>query len=326
MGLLDKLFMIDKRAFKKIEKKANRVFLFEDEYSKLSDTDLKGKTEIFKKRLMAGETVDDILPEAFAASREAARRVLGQFPYPVQVFGATVLNEGDVAEMRTGEGKTLTATMAVYLNALEGKGVHVVTVNEYLASRDADWMGNVYRFMGLTVGCNMREKNTEEKKKAFNCDITYTTNFEVGFDYLRDNMAKTVDNRVLRGLHFAIVDEADSILIDESRTPLIISGGSGTTANTYVTADRACKRLRKDRDFTIDIEKKTCSLTDEGVKKIQQMFAVDNLYDAQWAELTHRIQQALKANYIMKKDVEYMVAEGEIQLIDSFTGRVMKGR
>ena len=326
MGLLDKLFMIDKRAFKKIEKKANRVFLFEDEYSKLSDTDLKGKTEIFKKRLMAGETVDDILPEAFAASREAARRVLGQFPYPVQVFGATVLNEGDVAEMRTGEGKTLTATMAVYLNALEGKGVHVVTVNEYLAIRDADWMGNVYRFMGLTVGCNMREKNTEEKKKAFNCDITYTTNFEVGFDYLRDNMAKTVDNRVLRGLHFAIVDEADSILIDESRTPLIISGVSGTTANTYVTADRACKRLRKDRDFTIDIEKKTCSLTDEGVKKIQQMFAVDNLYDAQWAELTHRIQQALKANYIMKKDVEYMVAEGEIQLIDSFTGRVMKGR
>ena len=326
MSFLDKLFAIDKRAFKKIEKKAKRVFLYEDEYSKLSDADLKAKTAIFQQRIKNGETVDDLLPEAFATSREASRRVLGQFPYPVQVFGATVLNEGDVAEMRTGEGKTLTATMAVYLNALEGKGVHVVTVNEYLASRDADWMGNVYRFLGLKVGVNLREKSPEEKKDAFNCDITYTTNFEVGFDYLRDNMAKTIENRVLRGLHFAIIDEADSILIDESRTPLIISGGSGITANSYITADTACKRLRKDRDFTIDIEKKTCSLTEEGVKYIQNMFSIPNLYDAEYAELTHRVQQALKANYIMKRDIEYMVAEGEIQLIDSFTGRVMKGR
>ena len=326
MSFLDKLFAIDKRAFKKIEKKANRVFQYEEEYSKLSDADLKAKTAIFQQRIRNGETVDDLLPEAFATSREASRRVLGQFPYPVQVFGATVLNEGDVAEMRTGEGKTLTATMAVYLNALEGKGVHVVTVNEYLASRDADWMGNVYRFLGLKVGVNLREKSPDEKKDAFNCDITYTTNFEVGFDYLRDNMAKTVENRVLRGLHFAIIDEADSILIDESRTPLIISGGSGITANSYITADTACKRLRKDRDFTIDIEKKTCSLTEEGVKYIQNMFSIKNLYDAEYAELTHRIQQALKANYIMKRDIEYMVADGEIQLIDSFTGRVMKGR
>lgn len=326
MSFLDKLFAIDKRAFKKIEKKANRVFLYEDEYAKLSDADLKAKTAIFQQRIKNGETIDDLLPEAFATSREASRRVLGQFPYPVQVFGATVLNEGDVAEMKTGEGKTLTATMAVYLNALEGKGVHVVTVNEYLASRDADWMGNVYRFLGLKVGVNLREKSPEEKKDAFNCDITYTTNFEVGFDYLRDNMAKTIENRVLRGLHFAIIDEADSILIDESRTPLIISGGSGTTANSYITADTACKRLRKDRDFTIDIEKKTCSLTEEGVKYIQNMFSIPNLYDAEYAELTHRVQQALKANYIMKRDIEYMVADGEIQLIDSFTGRVMKGR
>ncbi len=326
MGFLEKVFRIDQRAFKKIEKKAKNVFLYENEYAVLSDGDLKARTEIFKQRIKDGETIDDLLPEAFAASREAARRVLGQFPYPVQVFGATVLNEGDVAEMRTGEGKTLTATMAVYLNALEGKGVHVVTVNEYLASRDADWMGNVYRFLGLTVGCNLREKDVEAKREAFNCDITYTTNFEVGFDYLRDNMAKTVENRVLRGLHYAIIDEADSILVDESRTPLIISGGAGFTATAYETADRASKRLRVDRDYTIDIEKKTCSLTDEGIKRIQQMFAIDNLYDAQWTELAHRIQQALKANYIMQKDVEYMVADDEIQLIDSFTGRVMKGR
>ena len=326
MGFLDKLFRIDARAFKKIEKKANKVFLYEDEYSKLSDEDLKAKTAIFKDRLKQGETIDDLLPEAFATCREAGRRVLGQFPYPVQVFGATVLNEGDVAEMKTGEGKTLTATMAVYLNALEGKGVHIVTVNEYLASRDADWMGNIYRFLGLTVGCNLREKDVEGKKAAFNSDITYTTNYEVGFDYLRDNMAKSVENRVLRGLHYAIIDEADSILIDESRTPLIISGGSNILSDTYTIADRACKRLRLDRDYTIDVEKKTCSLTSDGVKAIQKMYSIDNLYDAEFAELTHRIQQALKANYIMQKDIEYMVANDEIQLIDSFTGRVMKGR
>ena len=326
MSFLDKLFRIDARAFKKIERKAKRVFQFEDEYSKFSDDDLKAMTPKLKKRLLEGETVDDILPEAFATAREAAKRVLHQFPYPVQVFGATVLNEGDVAEMKTGEGKTLTATMAVYLNALEGKGVHVVTVNEYLASRDAEWMGNIYRFLGLTVGCNLREKNAKEKQEAFKCDITYSTNSELGFDYLRDNMAKSVQNRVLRGLHFAIIDEVDSILIDESRTPLIISGGSGITASSYVTADRAVKGLRKDRDYTIDIEKKTCSLTDHGVELIQKAFSIDNLYDAQWSDLAHRIQQALKANYIMKRDTEYMVQDDEILLIDAFTGRVMKGR
>lgn len=326
MSFLDKVFRIDQRAFKKIERKAKPVLGLEDEYRALTDEELKGKTIEFKKMLADGKTIDDILPQAFATAREAGRRVLGQFPYPVQVFGSTVLNEGDVAEMKTGEGKTLTATMAVYLNALEGKGVHVVTVNEYLASRDADWMGNIYRFLGLTVGVNLREKSAKEKQQAFNCDITYTTNSEVGFDYLRDNMAKTVQNRVLRPLHYAIIDEADSILIDESRTPLIISGGSGITASSYVTADRACKMLRKDRDYTIDVEKQTCSLTDAGVDRIQRMFSIDNLYDAQWADLTHRIQQALKANYIMKKDKEYMVADNEILLIDGFTGRVMKGR
>lgn len=338
MGFLDKVFGIDKRAYKKIEKKAKRVFQYEDAFSKLSDSELKSLTPELKKRLKDGQKVDDILPEAFAAAREAGRRVLGQFPYPVQVFGATVLNEGDVAEMKTGEGKTLTATMAVYLNALEEKGVHIVTVNEYLASRDADWMGNIYRFLGLSVGCNLREKNVTQKQEAYKCDITYSTNSELGFDYLRDNMAKTVNNRVLRGLHYCIVDEADSILIDESRTPLIISGGSGITANSYVTADRAVKMLRKGTrdektgqttgDYWIDVEKKTVSLTSDGIKKIERAFGIDNLFDDKWTDLAHRVQQALRANFIMKKDIQYMVntEANTIDLIDAFTGRVLRGR
>ena len=327
MSVLDKLFRIDQRAFKKIKKKAVKVLDYEKEMKKLSDEELKAKTQYFKDQIQNnGKTVDDILPEAFAVCREAAKRVIGQFPYPVQVFGATVLNEGDVAEMKTGEGKTLTATMAVYLNALEGKGVHVVTVNEYLASRDAEWMGQIYRFLGLTVGVNLREKDTAGKQEAYKCDITYTTNSELGFDYLRDNMATRPQDRVLRGLHFAIVDEADSILIDESRTPLIISGGSGITANSYVTADRFVKSLRKDKDFTYDIKKKSCTLTDKGVDKVEAAFGIENLYDPQYSDLVHRIHQALKANFTMQKDVEYMVSNDEILLIDSFTGRVLQGR
>ena len=328
MGLLEKIFRIDATAFNKIQKKAIGVFDYEKEMASLSNEELQAKTPYFKKLLKDNPelTVDDILPEAFAVAREAAKRVIGQFPYPVQVFGSTVLNEGDVAEMKTGEGKTLTATMAVYLNALTGKGVHVVTVNEYLAQRDAEWMGQIYRFLGLTVGVNLREKDTKAKQEAFNCDITYTTNSELGFDYLRDNMATSVDRRVLRGLNFAIVDEADSILIDESRTPLIISGGSGITANSYQTADRFVKSLRKDKDFTIDIKKKIATLTDEGINKVQAAFGVTNMYDPQYSDLVHRIHQALKANFIMRKDVEYMVADDEILLIDSFTGRVLKGR
>lgn len=327
MSVLDKLFRIDQRAFKKIKKKAVKVLDYEEEMKKLSDEELKAKTQYFKDQIQNnGKTVDDILPEAFAVCREAAKRVIGQFPYPVQVFGATVLNEGDVAEMKTGEGKTLTATMAVYLNALEGKGVHVVTVNEYLASRDAEWMGQIYRFLGLTVGVNLREKDTAGKQEAYKCDITYTTNSELGFDYLRDNMATRPQDRVLCGLHFAIVDEADSILIDESRTPLIISGGSGITANSYVTADRFVKSLRKDKDFTYDIKKKSCTLTDKGVDKVEAAFGIENLYDPQYSDLVHRIHQALKANFTMQKDVEYMVSNDEILLIDSFTGRVLQGR
>ena len=327
MSFLDKLFRLDARSFNKIQRRARGVFNYEDQMRKMTNEELQAQTPKFQMMLKSGDyTVDDLLPEAFATAREAAKRVIGQFPYPVQVFGATVLNEGDVAEMKTGEGKTLTATMAVYLNALEGKGVHVVTVNEYLAQRDAEWMGQIYRFLGLSVGINLREKNTKGKQEAYNCDITYTTNSEVGFDYLRDNMATTVDRRVLRGLHYAIVDEADSILIDESRTPLIISGGSGVTANSYMTADRFVKGLRKEKDFTIDIKKKTVTLTDSGIDKVQQAFGVKNMFDPQYADLVHRIQQALKANYIFHKDVEYMVDGDEIELIDAFTGRVLKGR
>lgn len=328
MGFLEKLFMIDKRAYAKIRKKAAPTFDFEDSFRQMTDAQLKAETPKLKQMLANGATVDDILPEAFATAREAARRTIGQFPYPVQVFGSTVLNEGDVAEMKTGEGKTLTATMAVYLNALEGKGVHVVTVNQYLASRDADWMGQIYRFLGLSVGVNSREKNTQAKQQAYNCDITYSTNDELGFDYLRDNMATTVANRVLRrnGLHFAIVDEADSILVDESRTPLIISGGSGVSASSYEAADRIVKSLKKDVDYTIDIKKKVATLTDEGINKIQAAFGIQNLFSTKYADLYHRVQQALKANFIFARDTEYMVADNEILLIDSFTGRVMKGR
>lgn len=327
MGFIDKLLRIDQRALNKIEKKAKKVLLFEDKMSKLTDDELKAKTNEFRERLNKGETIDDIEAEAFATAREAARRTLGQFPFFVQVMGATVLHQGDVAEMKTGEGKTLTATMTVYLNALAGKGVHVVTVNEYLAKRDAEWMGQIYRFLGLTVGVNLREKTSSEKKEAYLCDITYTTNAEVGFDYLRDNMASSTEGRVLRGLEYAVIDEADSILIDESRTPLIISGGAKASASAYTIADRFVKTLKRDKHFVVDIKTKTCNLTDEGNNVAERMFGVKNLYDPEHSDLVHRIHQALKANYIMGRDVEYMVDnEGEIQLIDQFTGRILKGR
>jgi preprotein translocase subunit SecA len=327
MSFIEKIFRFEQRRLKKIEKTAKKVIAYEKTMEALTDDELKAKTPEFRERLTNGETLDDLLPEAFAVAREAARRTLGQFPYPVQIMGAIVLHHGDVAEMRTGEGKTLTATMAVYLNALSGKGVHVVTVNEYLAARDADWMGQIYRFLGLTVGVNLREKTVREKREEYLCDITYTTNSEVGFDYLRDNMASSVDGRVLRGLEYAIVDEADSILIDESRTPLIISGGAKVQASSYNVADRFVKTLRRDKHFVVDIKTKTCNLTDEGNKLAERMFGVNNIYDPQYSDLVHRIHNALKANYVMSRDVEYMVdANREIQLIDQFTGRIMPGR
>jgi len=327
MGFLDKLFRIDKRALNKIKKQSLSVLAYEAKVAALTDEELKAKTIYFRKLLGEGKTIEDIKAEAFAVAREAAKRTLGQFPFPVQVMGAIVLNQGDVAEMRTGEGKTLTATMTVYLNALRGKGVHVVTVNEYLAQRDADWMGQIYRFLGLTVGVNIREKTTEQKKEAFLCDITYTTNSELGFDYLRDNMAASANQRVLRGLDYAVIDEADSILIDESRTPLIISGGAKASAAQYNIADRFVKSLKREKHFTVDIKTKSCNLTDDGNSMAERMFGVKNLYDPEYADLVHRIHQALKANYIMGRDVEYMVdAERTIQLIDQFTGRILKGR
>ena len=306
---------------------ADHVLAFEEEMSKLSDEELQAKTPYFKDLLANGATLEDIKYEAMAVAREAARRTLGQFPYKVQVIGALVMHDGDVAEMRTGEGKTLTATMAIYLNALEGKGAYVVTVNEYLAQRDAEWMGQIYRFLGLTVGCNIHDLTTQEKQQQHLCDICYTTNSELGFDYLRDNMANTKARRVLRGLHYAVIDEADSILIDESRTPLIISGQARTSASSYKTYDLFAKALKKNVDFEIDIKDKTCSLTEAGNKRAEQLFGVDNLYGPDHQEDLHRIQQALKANYIMTRDVEYMVdSEGEIQLIDQSTGRILKGR
>ena len=321
MGFFDKL------ALKKYEREALKVMAFENEMAALSNEELQAKTPYFKDLLANGKTLDDIKYEAFAVVREAAKRTLGEFPYKVQIIGSLVLNNGDVAELKTGEGKTLTATMAVYLNALSGKGVHVITVNEYLSGRDAEWMGQVYRFLGLTVGVNARAKTTSEKKEAYLCDITYTTNSELGFDYLRDNMAVDMDHRVLRGLNFCVVDECDSILIDESRTPLIISGGAKTSASQYTVADRFCKALKKEVDYTVDVKEKTVNLTDAGNQKAERMFGIKNLYDPEYADLVHRIHNALRANYIMFRDVDYLVdAEGQVQIIDQFTGRVLPGR
>ena len=317
----------DKRLLKKYWKEADKVIAYESKMAALSNEELQAKTPYFKELLANGKTLDDIKYEAFAVAREAAKRCIGEFPYKVQIIGSLVLHAGDVPEMKTGEGKTLTCTMAVYLNALAGKGLHVITVNEYLSGRDAEWMGQIYRFLGLTVGVNARAKTTSEKKAAYLCDITYTTNSELGFDYLRDNMATDLQHRVLRGLNFCIVDEADSILIDESRTPLIISGGAKTSASQYTVADRFCKTLRKERDFSVDVKDKTVHLTEEGQQKAERMFGIKNLYDPEYADLVHRIHNALKANFIMARDVDYLVdAEGEVQIIDPFTGRVLPGR
>ena len=333
-NFIEAIFHLEKRELKRLAHEADQVIALDEKMTALTDDELRAKTQEFKARIAAAPTdeakdkiLEEIKIEAFAVAREAAWRTLKQKPFKVQIIGSLVLNGGNIAEMRTGEGKTLTATMAVYLNALKGEGVHVITVNEYLASRDADWMGQIYRFLGLTVGVNLASKTTNEKREAYLCDITYTTNSELGFDYLRDNMASSMSGRVLRGLKFCIVDEADSVLVDESRTPLIISGGKKSAASQYQVADRFVKMLKKEVDFTIDIKTKTASLTDSGNDKAEHMFGVRNLYDPENQDLVHRIHQALKANYIMTRDVEYMVdAERQIQLIDQFTGRIMKGR
>lgn len=325
MKFIKNLFNDDRRILSKIEKKAKEVDSLKDEYAKYSDEELKQKTVEFKQRLSQGETLDDILVEAFATAREAAKRVIGEFPYLVQIMGGIVLHNGDIAEMKTGEGKTLTSVLPVYLNGLDGKGVHVVTVNEYLAQRDAEWMGEIHRFLGLSVGCNLRSMTPSEKRAAYECDILYSTNSELGFDYLRDNMVMTVANRVQRPLNCALIDEVDSILIDESRTPLIISGAPRQTANLYISADKYAKSLDRS-DYEIDEKTRQINLTNSGVFKAEKFFKIKNLFDLDHTQLVHHINNALKANYIMSNDVEYVVKEDAIVIVDTFTGRLMEGR
>ena len=326
-NILKTIIENDKGEIRRLEKMANKVFKYEDQMAALTDDQLKAKTVEFKERYQNGESLDSLLYEAFAVVREGAKRVLGLFPYKVQVMGGIVLHHGDVPEMRTGEGKTLTATMPVYLNALSGKGVHVVTVNEYLSERDATEMGELYSWLGLSVGINLAAKSPMEKKEAYECDITYSTNSEIGFDYLRDNMVVRAENMVQRPLNYALVDEVDSILIDEARTPLIVSGANAVeTSQLYHMADHYVKSLDKD-DYIIDVQSKTIGLSDSGIDKAESYFKLENLYDIENVALTHFIDNALRANYIMLLDIDYVVSEEqEILIVDQFTGRTMEGR
>lgn len=326
-NLLKSIIENDRGELRKIERMADRVFSYEEEMAALTDEELKAKTDEFKERYDEGESLDDLLYEAFAVVREGAKRVLGLFPYKVQVMGGIVLHHGDVPEMRTGEGKTLTATMPVYLNAISGEGVHVVTVNEYLSERDATEMGELYSWLGLSVGINLASKSPMEKRQAYACDITYSTNAEIGFDYLRDNMVARPEDMVQRRLNYALVDEVDSILIDEARTPLIVSGpASSETNQLYYLADRYVKTLNED-DYIIDVPSKTIGLSDSGIDKAEAYFKLDNLYDIEHVALTHFIDNALRANYIMTLDIDYVVSpEQEILIVDQFTGRTMEGR
>ena len=342
MAILGKIFDANKREVKSLSKLADKVLAKDEEYSNLSDEELVNKTEEFKAYIQeqkekgkdTPDILDKILVDAFAAAREGALRSLGMKPYKVQIMGGIALHRGDIAEMRTGEGKTLTATMPVYLNALAGEGVHVVTVNEYLSQRDAQEMGVFYNYMGLSVGLNLNSLNSEEKRAAYNADITYSTNNELGFDYLRDNMVKTVEARVQRPLNYAVIDEVDSVLIDEARTPLIISGEGQESTSLYQVANAFVKTLKKaeeedgsDGDYTLDIKTKSIQLSENGIDKAESYFGLNNLYELKNVDLTHHINQALKANYTMALDVDYVVAEdGEILIVDQFTGRTMPGR
>lgn len=347
MKLLEKIFgNPSTKEIKRIQPLVDRVLALDGDMGKLSDEQLQHKTVEFKERLAQGETLDDLLPEAFAVVREAAWRTIHQKHFPVQIEGGIILHQGRMAEMRTGEGKTLACTLPAYLNALEGKGVHVVTVNDYLASRDAEWMGQIHRFLGLTVGCILNDMDRDSRRAAYNCDITYGTNNEFGFDYLRDNMVVYKNQLVQRGLHYAIIDEADSALIDEARTPLIISGQSGKSTSLYQQADMLASRLQKGRiigdqskmaqlmneevkeegDFVVDEKDKACSLTEQGVKKAEQFFHLSNLGDPENAEIAHHINTALKARYLMARDKDYVVKDNQIIIVDEFTGRMMPGR
>ncbi|WP_053360584.1 preprotein translocase subunit SecA [Bacillus sp. FJAT-27251] len=326
MGILNKIFDQNKRDIKRLTRLAEQVEALAGGMEKMTDEELRGKTAEFQNRYQQGETTDDLLVEAFAVVREAARRVLGLYPYKVQLMGGIALHEGNISEMKTGEGKTLTATLPVYLNAITGKGVHVVTVNEYLASRDANEMGQLYEFLGLTVGLNLTGMDKDEKQAAYAADITYGTNNEFGFDYLRDNMVLYSHQKVQRPLHYAVIDEVDSILIDEARTPLIISGTAQKSAALYIQANAFVRTLKKDEDYTYDEKTKGVQLTEDGITKAEKAFGIENLFDIAHVTLNHHINQALKANTSMHLDVDYVVQDGEIIIVDQFTGRLMKGR
>jgi preprotein translocase subunit SecA len=326
MGILNKVFDLNKRELKRLDKLANQIESLASDTEKLTDDQLREKTEEFKARYQKGESLDDILVEAFAVVREGARRVLGLYPYHVQLMGGISLHEGNISEMKTGEGKTLTATMPVYLNAISGKGVHVVTVNEYLASRDATEMGQLYHFLGLTVGLNLNSMSPEEKQEAYAADITYGTNNEFGFDYLRDNMVLYKEQKVQRPLFYAVIDEVDSILIDEARTPLIISGAAEKSTVLYIQANAFVRTLTKVEDYTYDEKTKSVMLTEQGIAKAEKAFGIENLFDISHVSLNHHISQALRANVSMHLDVDYVVQDGEIVIVDQFTGRLMKGR
>ncbi|MFA6694159.1 MAG: DEAD/DEAH box helicase, partial [Bacillota bacterium] len=326
INFIKSLFDPDKKDLARLTEMTSTVNAKEAEVKKLSDEQLRSKTLEFRKRLQDGQTLDDLLPEAFAVVREASVRTLGMRHFDEQIIGGIALHEGKIAEMKTGEGKTLAATLPVYLNALEGKGVHVVTVNDYLARRDADWMGAIYRFLGLSVGCILHGLTFEERKEAYGADITYGTNNEFGFDYLRDNMVLRVDDMVQRDLNYAIVDEVDSILIDEARTPLIISGSGAESTELYNRFASIVPRLKNEEDFTIDEKAKTIAITEEGVDKVEKVLGVENLYDPNNIGLTHHLNQALRAQFIMKRDVDYVVKDDQIVIVDEFTGRLMPGR
>lgn len=326
LNILNKMFDFNKKEVKRLEKVAEQVEALASQMAGYSDEQLQAKTPEFQQRYKDGESLDKLLPEAFAVAREAAKRVLGLYPYKVQIMGAAALHDGNIAEMKTGEGKTLTATMAVYLNALAGKGVHVVTVNEYLATRDATEMGELYNWLGLTVGLNLNSLDKNGKREAYAADITYSTNNELGFDYLRDNMVLYKEDKVQRPLHYAIIDEVDSILIDEARTPLIISGQAGKTAQLYIQSNAFVRMLKAEEDYNYDESSKGVTLTEAGIEKAERAFGIDNLFDLTHVRLNHAINQSLKAHVSMHKDVDYVVQEGEVVIVDGFTGRLMKGR
>ena len=326
MGILKKLLDSEYKELKRFDKLADEIISLEDSMANLKDEDFKNKTNEFKERLSKGETLDDILVQSFALAREACYRGIGEKPFKVQIIGGLAIHYGNIAEMKTGEGKTLTTVLPAYVNSLTGKGVHVVTTNEYLSDRNANWMKPIYDLLGVSVGVNLRDMTPKEKQDVYNCDITYSTNNEIGFDYLRDNMVVNKEDRVQRPLNYCIIDEVDSILIDEARTPLIISGGKANSNSLYIEANRAVKNLKEDEDYTVDLKTKSVSLTEEGSKKIEKILNIKNLYDIDNAVLVHHLNQALKANYAFAKDVDYVVSDGQVIIVDQFTGRLMQGR